>query len=393
MDIVFGRNRRKRSISVLAALLVLISSFGSVLQAQDNGKDLFQVCAACHTIGKGKLIGPDLQGVTERHDRAWLKAFIQNSQAVIASGDEYAVKLFEEYNKIPMPPNNFTDEQLDILIDYIANYDPNAAAAAPATESAGESELQAPAEEREFMAETEGPFDNLQISFIISLVLILIALIDLFITRLIKARMVHFIVLLVSLGIVVEVTIKEAQNLGRQQYYAPDQPIAFSHRVHAGDNKTDCRYCHFTVDESRHAGIPSTQLCMNCHNVVKQGKYTGTEEIAKIYASMESGKPIEWIKVHNLPDHAYFNHAQHVNVGKLDCAECHGAVETMDRIMQVNDLGMGWCIECHRNTEVQFFDNEFYKHYEETRAKLESGEIRKVTVDAIGGSECQKCHY
>ncbi|HSG68512.1 MAG TPA: c-type cytochrome [Bacteroidales bacterium] len=394
MNNAFGKNRRKSLFSISAAFLVLISSFGFSLQAQETGKDLFQVCTACHTIGKGKLIGPDLSGVTERHDRSWLKAFINNSQEVIASGDEYAVKLFEEYNKIPMPPNNFTDEQLDILLDYIANYDPEAeASAATTTEAMDESEAHAPAEEVEFMAEKEGPFENLQISFIISMILILVSLVDLFITRLIKARMVHIMVILISLAIVIEVTVKESQNLGRQQYYSPDQPIAFSHRVHAADNRIDCRYCHFTVDESRHAGIPPTQLCMNCHNVIKQGKYTGTEEIAKIYTSMETGRPIKWIKVHNLPDHAYFNHAQHVNVGKLACEECHGDVKTMDRIMQVNDLSMGWCINCHRNTEVQFYDNEFYTLYEETIQKLESGKINRVTVDAMGGSECQKCHY
>jgi hypothetical protein len=200
-------------------------------------------------------------------------------------------------------------------------------------------------------------------------------------------------VIIISLAIAGEVVIKEAQFLGRQQYYSPDQPIAFSHKVHAQDNKIDCRYCHFTVDESKHAGIPPTQLCMNCHNVVKEGTHTGTEEIAKIYESIESGKPIEWIRVHNLPDHAYFNHAQHVNVGQLDCTECHGEVENMDRIVQVEDLSMGWCINCHRKTEVQFLDNEFYAHYQELHDKLKSGEIRRITVNTIGGNECQKCHY
>ena len=392
MNKAFGKSRRKGYLSIIALLLVLISSSGFSLQAQDTGKDLFQVCSACHTIGKGKLIGPDLMGVTQRHDRAWLKPFILNSQQVIASGDEYAIKLFEEFNKVPMPPNNLTDEQLDILIDYIENFDAEATSA-PAVKEDMEGETVAGTEPIEFMADQERPYDNLRISFIISIVLIVISLIDLFITRLIKARVVHIMVILISLAIVIEVTVREAQNLGRQQYYSPDQPVAFSHRVHAGDNKIDCRYCHFTVDESRHAGIPPTQLCMNCHTVVKQGKYTGTEEIAKIYAAIENGRPIEWVKVHNLPDHVYFNHAQHANVGKLDCTECHGDVKSMDRIMQVNDLSMGWCINCHRNTEVQFFDNAFYSLYEETREKYENGKIKKITVDAVGGSECQKCHY
>jgi hypothetical protein len=290
-----------------------------------------------------------------------------------------------------MPPNNFTDEQLEVLLNYIETYDPNAVAEPVAEEAVAEEAVIH--DDYEFMAEREGPYDNMQISFFISVALILLALFDLFVTKLVKAKVFHIMVMVISLAIAGEVVIKEAQFLGRQQYYSPDQPIAFSHKVHALDNKIDCRYCHTTVDESKHAGIPPTQLCMNCHNVVKEGTYTGTEEIAKIYTSMESGKPIEWIRVHNLPDHAYFNHAQHVNAGKLDCTECHGDVEHMDRIMQVEDLSMGWCINCHRNTEVHFLDNDFYARYEQTHEKLKNGEITRITVNTIGGNDCQKCHY
>jgi len=387
----FGKTRGKRFLSIISALLILISLFGFRVEAQDDGQQLFQVCSACHTIGKGKLIGPDLQGVTDRLDRDWLKAFILNSQEVIASGDEYAVEQFEAYNKIPMPPNDFTDEQLEVLLDYITNFDPNATAAAAEEVVAGDPTEQQAVEE--FMAEKENPYANMQISFFISLALILVALIDLFLTRLVKARVFHIMVIIISLAIVSEVVIKEAQSLGRQQYYSPDQPIAFSHKVHAADNKIDCQYCHFTVNDSRHAGIPPTQLCMNCHNVVKEGTHTGTAEIAKIVESLESGKPIHWVKVHNLPDHVYFNHAQHVKVGKVDCEECHGDVLGMDRIMQVHDLSMGWCINCHRNTEVQFFDNDFYARYKDMHKKVESGEISRITVNTIGGNDCQKCHY
>jgi len=385
------KTRGKGFLSLISAILILISLFGLRIQAQDEGQQLFQVCAACHTIGKGKLIGPDLQGATERLSRDWMKAFIRNSQEVVTAGDEYAVKVFEECNKILMPPNDLSDEQIDILLEYIKNYDPEAVAD-QLTESveAQEGEQQA---EIEFMAEQEGSNDNMQISFIISLALIFLTMVDLFITRLIKARIFHIMLIIISLAIAGEVIIKEAQFLGRQQYYSPDQPIAFSHKVHANDNNIDCQYCHFTVNDSRYAGIPPVQTCMNCHNVVKEGTYTGTDEIAKIYASIESGKPTHWIKVHNLPDHVYFNHSQHVKVGKVDCTECHGDVGSMDRIMQVQDLSMGWCIKCHRNTEVQFFDNEFYARYEEMHEKLKNGEITKVTVNMIGGNDCQKCHY
>jgi len=385
-----GKTRGKRFLSIISAVLILISTFGFSVQAQDDGKQLFQVCSACHTIGKGKLIGPDLQGVTERLDRAWLKSFILNSPEVVASGDEYAVKIFEEYNKVPMPPNALTDDQLEILLDYITNYDP---ATAPQTAEAIAEGGEDGAESEEFMPDHKRPYDNMQISFYISLILIFIALIDLFGTRLIKARVLHIMVIVISLAILSEIVVKEAQFLGRQQFYSPDQPIAFSHKVHAGENQIDCQYCHFTVDESRHAGIPPMQLCMNCHNVIKKGPNTGTKEIAKIYASIESGKPIEWVKVHNIPDHVYFNHSQHVKIGKVDCEDCHGDVKAMDRIMQVEDLSMGWCIDCHRNTEVQFFDNEFYTLYEDMHKKLESGEISRITVNTIGGNDCQKCHY
>jgi hypothetical protein len=141
-----------------------------------------------------------------------------------------------------------------------------------------------------------------------------------------------------------------------------------------------------------HAGIPPMQLCMNCHNVVKEGSVTGTEEIAKIYASIESGEPVEWIKVHNVPDHVYFSHAQHVVAGKIDCQKCHGPVEEMDRIIQVEDLSMGWCINCHRNTKVQF-DNAFYDRYTRLHEGLKSGKYNSITVDIMGGNDCQRCHY
>lgn len=325
--------------------------------------------------------------MTERRDIGWIKRFIRNSQEMIQSGDPQAVKLWEEYNKVPMPPFTYTDAELDALITYIANYDPDAAAtAAPAVETA-------PEEAGDFFAETEHSTRDYGTTFIISLILLLAAAFDLFITRFIKARFVHLIVILISAAVVTEITVVEAQNLGRQPGYEPDQPILFSHKIHAGDNKTDCRFCHATVTESKHAGIPPASLCMNCHNVVRQGRYSGTTEIEKIYKAMEEGKPIEWVRVHNLPDHSYFNHAQHVGAGKVECSECHGAVETMHRIRQVQPLSMGWCIECHRVREVQFKDNGFYSKYARLHEELASGKRSRITVDDVGGTECAKCHY
>jgi len=366
---------------------------GKTMAQADDPAQLFQICAACHTIGKGKLIGPDLYNVTQRHDREWLVRFIKNSTEVIQSGDPYAVKLFEEYNKVPMPPSTYTDAQILAILDYIENYDPNQAAAAPSAKTEDVKPGEGKAERDSFFAEDKDASRQYGTTFIISLILMLAAVFDLFVTKLIKARFVHVIVILISLFVITEITIVEAQNLGRQPGYAPDQPIMFSHKVHAGDNKTDCKYCHTGVMTSKHAGIPSVQLCMNCHMAVRQGRNTGTAEIEKIYKAIESGRPIEWIRVHNLPDHTYFNHAQHVNAGKVECETCHGDVKSMDRIRQVQQLSMGWCIDCHRTTEVQFTENRYYDKFEALHEELASGKRNRVTVENVGGTECSKCHY
>jgi hypothetical protein len=378
-------------------LMVLVLSEGifakkAFTQAPD-GAQLFQICGACHTIGKGKLIGPDLYNVTQRKDREWLLRFIKNSTEVIQSGDEYAVKLFEEYNKIPMPPSTYTDEQILAVLDYIENYDPNQTAAAPAASVQEEKTSEGQGTADEFFADTKDHKRQYGTTFIISLILMLAALFDLFVTKLIKAKFVNIIVILISLFVITEITVVEAMNLGRQPGYAPDQPIMFSHKVHAGDNKTDCKYCHTGVMSSKHAGIPSVSLCMNCHMAVRQGRNTGTAEIEKIYKAIETGRPIKWIRVHNLPDHSYFNHAQHVNAGKVECESCHGDVKSMDRIKQVQPLSMGWCIDCHRTTEVQFTENGYYDRFVTLHEELASGKRKRITVEDVGGTECAKCHY
>jgi len=378
---------------LLMAIFVIDGIFTNKSFAQDppDGAALFKPCSACHQIGKGRLVGPDLYQVTQRHDREWLIRFIRNSQEVVQSGDEYAVKLFEEYNKIPMPPAGITDEEIIAVLEYIENYDPEQAAAAQAQQeiSAGEGI----GAEDDFFSDTKDHNRQYGTIFIITLILMLAAIFDLFVTRLIKARFVHIIVILISLFVIAEITVIEAQNLGRQPGYSPDQPVLFSHKIHAGDNKIDCQYCHATVTESKYAGIPSVAVCMNCHNVVKQGRNSGTEEIAKIYKAIETGKPIQWIKVHNLPDHTYFNHTQHVNAGKVECESCHGDVISMDRIKQVQQLSMGWCIDCHRITEVQFTENAYYQKFTRLHDELESGQLNRVTVEDVDGTACSKCHY
>ncbi|MFM2394727.1 MAG: hypothetical protein RLZZ546_2709, partial [Bacteroidota bacterium] len=253
-------------------------------------------------------------------------------------------------------------------------------------------------------------------------------------------------------------TVTRAVNLGRQQGYAPDQPIKFSHITHACENKIDCQYCHDGARRSKHGLIPAANTCMNCHKAIKVGSKYGTAELTKIFASvgfdpstnkylenyenlsqkdvekiytkwikdqyLETNKnggtvaenaaneqwksivssltsdvdnkvqgPIEWVRIHNLPDHAYFNHAQHVNIGKVACQTCHGPVEKMEVMRQHSPLSMGWCVNCHRDSEVKFKDNEYYSKYASLHEELKSGKRDKVTVEDIGGLECQKCHY
>jgi hypothetical protein len=224
-------------------------------------------------------------------------------------------------------------------------------------------------------------------------VLFLLAFLDLVWFRVIRFRMVHTLILLVTAVFITKVIVEESIALGRSKNFTPDQPIKFSHQVHAGQNKIDCQYCHNSAEFSKSAGIPSASVCLNCHMMVREGSRSGRFEINKIFAALQEKKPIAWKRVYNLPDHAFFSHAQHIGAGKLACQTCHGPVEKMDRIIQVPDLSMGWCINCHRSTKVQFHDNKFYEKYTELKAKLDKGQIDSVTVDMVGGTDCMKCHY
>jgi hypothetical protein len=210
-------------------------------------------------------------------------------------------------------------------------------------------------------------------------------------------------------------TFQGAQGLGRSKNYQPEQPIYYSHTVHAGINQVNCLYCHGGAQESKHANIPSVNVCMNCHMGINEyvkgpqlyredgSKVDGTAEIQKIYqysgwdpaAKKYTGKPkaIEWVRIHNLPDHVYFNHAQHVTAGKQQCQTCHGEIQKMGEVYQYSDLSMGWCVNCHRETKVQFTENKFYSIYEKFHEDLKNKKLDSVTVEKIGGTECQKCHY
>ena len=237
------------------------------------------------------------------------------------------------------------------------------------------------------------PVINKIFLFILLGVLLTWIVLDLLFIKKVKKRWILGIVFILALGWQIKLLYEAGTALGRQENYEPDQPIKFSHVVHVSDNQIDCQYCHTTVTTSKNAGIPDVNICWNCHVIVREGSHSGKHQINKVVEAWESGTSIQWIRVHNLQDHVFFSHAQHVEVGNIECNTCHGAIESMDRVQQVSDLSMGWCINCHRDTEVQFFDNEFYTQYKELHRQMKTGEIDRVTADLTGGTECSKCHY
>jgi len=176
--------------------------------------------------------------------------------------------------------------------------------------------------------------------------------------------------------------------------YKPAQPIAFSHKLHAGQYQINCQYCHVGVEKGKSATIPSTNICMNCHGYIEQGPKHGKKEIAKVREAYEKKKPIEWVKVHNLPDLVYFNHSQHVKVAGLECKECHGPVEEMEEVYQFSRLTMGWCVKCHREKEIDINKSDYYKSiHAKLREDMAAGKVGKITVEKLGGLECARCHY
>ncbi len=370
-------------------------------------------CTQCHEIWEVKL-GPALNGVHERRSIEWLNAWIKNSQALIATGDEQAVALWEEYQPTVMPAYPFTDDQVMELIAYIK-----------AETDAG------PPVEEVVVAEgaAEGTGTSVSSSYLMAIIVILIVVLILALVALGVAikTLVNYLkdkeleedqeeivnqsfsirvfvtsnsflgsVVFVVTLVVLKTLIDGAFTIGVQQGYQPTQPIAFSHELHAGQYEIDCQYCHTGVRKSKSANIPSANICMNCHSQIK----TDSEEIQKIYAAIDydpdtktygtDTKPIEWVRIHNLPDLAYFNHSQHVNVAELECQTCHGPIEEMEVVYQYSNLTMGWCINCHRETEVNTEGNEYY----DKLVKLHSEQSKDpMKVEDIGGLECSKCHY
>jgi hypothetical protein len=171
--------------------------------------------------------------------------------------------------------------------------------------------------------------------------------------------------------------------------YAPEQPVPFSHKLHVSEIGLDCQYCHTSVFDSRYANIPATETCMNCHVQIA----TDSDALEPVRDSWESGMPIEWIKVHNLPDYAYFNHSVHVNVG-VGCESCHGRVDRMDVVFQAEPLSMSWCLDCHREPEqhVRPVEEVTTMGYRVDN-QLEIGRELVSRHNINAPLYCQSCHY
>jgi hypothetical protein len=241
--------------------------------------------------------------------------------------------------------------------------------------------------------ETEKTFPYRFLLFLTLGFLMALALADLLFFKKVRFKAIHVLILVLGLSVHVVMAVQEGTNLSRTKGYAPDQPVKFSHKVHAGQNKIDCEYCHSIASYSKSAGIPSANLCMNCHKVVTQGSRSGKFEINKITRAIESGKSIPWVRIHKLPDHAFFSHAQHVSAGKLKCVQCHGKLEEMDLVVQATDLSMGWCVNCHRRTNVDFAGNRYYETFARYQEEFKAGKTKNFNVEQVGGLDCSKCHY
>ncbi|MCB0401475.1 MAG: c-type cytochrome [Flavobacteriales bacterium] len=415
----------------LFCLSFLFFQFNSYSQ---DGKKLFKAnCAACHSVGANKVVGPGLQGVTEKRSAEWLHSWIKNSGEMIASGDGDAVAIFEEYGKVIMPPQPVDDAQIDAILEYINNPNDGETAAGPTPPGGGD-------------LTTAAPEDNSTMIYVFGAAILLLVILiftlnrtGLFLRETIAKNegeeykgpttlweslrevmrnnkgIVAAVVIVLFFGGLLDL-MDGAFEIGVHQGYKPEQPIKFSHKIHAGDDKIDCNYCHSSARHSKTSGIPSLNVCMNCHKHIdgSSGKtfmyngkqYSMTEEIQKIYDHLDYDRetqtygdnptPVQWVKIHNLPDHVFFSHAQHVTAGKQKCQTCHGPVEEMDVVAQDAPLTMKWCIECHNATAVATEGNGYY---DEMHARM-TPEFKEqvmedgvITVKEIGGWECAKCHY
>ncbi|MCC2547047.1 c-type cytochrome [Hymenobacter sp. BT175] len=369
-------------------------------------------CAQCHAIND-VVVGPALAGIAKRRPMSWLIPWIRNSSKVVASGDEYAVKIFNQYQKQQMPSFQLTDAEITSIVSYITAEEGKSAGApgaATGIKAADGTETPGTA------AADGGSSQTMDILLIVLVVVLLVLIVTLVIianimkdvlrgrkdldgrdvelldqrfdfSKIYKSNVVRGIVATLFVLVVLYQSLQGVMAIGIQQGYQPTQPIAFSHKLHAGEHQINCAYCHTSVYKSKSANIPSANICMNCHSQIK----TESPEIKKIYRAIERKQPIQWVRIHNLPDLAYFNHAQHTQVGGIECQTCHGPIQNMEVVYQYSPLTMGWCINCHRETPLNTKGNAYYNNL--VKLHETSNSAKPFTVSSNGGTECSKCHY
>ena len=407
-------------------LVTLLLPSLSISQEADiqAGKNLFNAnCAACHKLNK-KAVGPALSGVTEKYDKDWLYSWIRKGSQMIKDGDPQAVAIWEEYNRAVMTNYpQFSNEQIDNILAY-TNFTPPA----PVNTALSTTETV-----------SQGSNVSLNLILLVSILIFTILIVMLFLVQRTLIKIANasgvkiesepkknitplwetviknqFLIFIMVIGLLLSsayFTYGYLMQIGIDQGYAPIQPIHYSHKIHAGANQIECKYCHSSARVSKHSGIPALNVCMNCHEYI--GDYNGeedlengytkdfyTNEIKKLYSAVGwdeenqvytgNTKPVKWVRIHNLPDFVYFNHAQHAQVAKIECQTCHGPVEEMEIMYQYSPLTMGWCIDCHRESNVDK-DNEYYQKVHDELSKKYG--VEKLTVAQLGGIECAKCHY
>jgi mono/diheme cytochrome c family protein len=406
---------------VLLTSLISFTSYGQDIPEDAGviaaGATLFNAnCKSCHKV-HAESVGPALANVYERVPSVdWLKQWVRNSSKVVASGDPYAVQIYEKYKKSQMTAfTSFTDDQIMSILAYIKaeTIKGPEVVVAPVTTAGGDGSGSIPS-----------TYMNIILIGMVLILVLLLVILGFLVSSLKRfldqkelsdedREVVHspitlatatrsnafiFIVLFIVGSLGFKAVINGLYSVGVQQGYAPKQPIAFSHKLHAGAYEIDCKYCHTGVMKGKSATIPSVNICMNCHRSVK----TESLQIQKLWAAADwqpetlsfgpNQKPIEWVRIHNLPDLAYFNHSQHVNVAGVECQTCHGPIETMDVVKQYSLLTMGWCIDCHRKTDIKAEGNAYYDKLQELHNQAK-GKSTKMKVEDIGGLECAKCHY
>ena len=410
---------------VIIGILTSITASAQSDEAVQAGKKLFNAnCAACHKLNK-RAVGPALRGISSKYDREWLYSWIKNSTAMVKSGDAQAVAIYEEYNGSVMTSfPQFSNDDIDNIIAYTDYVPPAPAITASVPVVSGQA---------------SGEISNLIILVALAMVFVVLVIMLFLVQRTLiriaaasgvditppqkpkrtplwQAFIQNQFLIIVSVILLLLSSAYFAygflMQIGVDQGYMPVQPIHYSHKIHAGANQIECKYCHSSARVSKHSGIPSLNVCMNCHRNIAE--YNGeedlengytkdfyTKEIKKLYTAVGwdetnqeytgESQPVKWVRIHNLPDFVYFNHAQHVEVGEIACQKCHGPVEEMEIMYQYSPLTMGWCINCHRETNVKVENNEYYTKIHEALSKKYG--VEKLTVAQMGGLECGKCHY